>query len=398
MGESILTRKGASGGVGNYSTWVVQDENSAKYESFNGYDFITNPTPVASNNYVFNDWLLNNSATGQIVLTNTVMSSFTYNGPNTTLNQSNMPFVSNINPGFTPNRLFTNNGKLFIGTAGTGVTANKVYAYFQSNSALIGNTPARSGAVNAVATNNGFIYAGGTTDFTLSKFNENDLTLTATSANTGGSIRAVTTHNGKIFQVEIHAASNRIRSLHENNLVFITQNSSLNSSAFNVAANNGFVYIGVGSGSHNIAKYNENLAFVSASPASFGAQIFNIAINNGFIFVSGGTQFVSKYHESNLAFVGNSAVYGNTINALSIKDGYIYVAGGSLSGTNRGWRKMHESNFTFVTNSTNIGNVETGVIGDFKAFSAQFSSLYNIHLSANIIAETLTAYSINKLK
>ena len=197
MGESILTRRVSGGGIGKYSTWIAQAQDNSLYTVYNGYDAITNPTPNLSNNFAFNRWLLNNSATGTVILSNVVVTNGgTFNGPNPSFNQANMPFVDNTTSyGGVIRSITTNNGFIYVG----GETNQTVQKYYESNLALVGNTANYGGTILSVTTNNGFIYVGGSTNQTVQKYYESNLALVGNTVSYGGDIFSLTTNNGFIY-------------------------------------------------------------------------------------------------------------------------------------------------------------------------------------------------------
>jgi hypothetical protein len=351
-----------STGGGAYSTWVIQDENNANYQFFNGYDFVQNPNP-STTNLIFNVWLRNNSASGSIILSNTVMEAKTYNGPNSTVNITQMPLTSESNSyGGSIRGLAINNGFIYAGGAALGGVDRGVGKYYASNLALFGNTVnyGGGGIITSVVVNNNFIYAGGGFgNQTIQKFHEGNLIFNIASASVGLTINAITINNGFVY-----ITANNARKYHESNLVFSSQTSSITPTFKPIITNNSFVYVGVASGSSTeltVRKYHEsNLVFVGQT-ASYNGALEAIAINNGFIY-SGGetTRTVRKYGESNLSFIGNTADYGGTIKQIKISNGFIYVSG----DFDQRVKKYYESNLVFVGNTDFYGGNIWGLVND----------------------------------
>jgi hypothetical protein len=280
--------------ISQYVNIVAVDINGAKYEGFNGFDFVTNPTPT--NTATFNRWLLNNSATGTVIFANATFTTGTYNGPNVIVNEANMAFINNTaNYGGIIRSVTTNNGFIYVG----GQTNQTVKKFYESNLGFVGNTANYGGDIQSVTINNGFIYAGGQTNQTVQKFHEGNLVFVGNTANYGGIIVSVTT-------------------------------------------NNGFIYAGGGT-NQTVQKFHESNLVRVGNTADYGGIINSVTTNNVFIYVGGDTNLtVKKFHEGNLVFVGNTANYGGGIQSVTTNDGFIYVGG----QTNQTVQKFEESAIT----------------------------------------------------
>jgi hypothetical protein len=330
---------GISTGAGAYSNFVAQAQDNSKYTVYNGYDSQTNPTPNLSNNFPFNQWLLNNSATGDVVLSNVVVAvGGIYNGPNTTSNEASVPFINNT-----------------------------AVAY--------------GGTIQSITTNNSFLYVAGYANQTIQKFSENNLTRISSSPNFGSAIINIITSNGFIYAGGFNTV---IRQYYESNLSFFNS-VSFGGEVYTFAKNNGFIY----AGGSSIKKYHEsNLTLSATSNASSGFN--SITINNGFIYAGGFNNAVFKYHESNLAFVGNAVTYNGRINDLITNNGFIYAVGIDNGTHGRDIKKYHESNLVFDSNSArstddmrsiriNNGFIYAGGVENAKKYyESNLTSLNNI--------------------
>jgi hypothetical protein len=387
---------GISTGGGAYSTFVAQAQDNSLYTVYNGYDAITNPTPNLSNNFAFNQWLLNNSATGDVVLSNVVVTNGgTFNGPNTALNQANMAFINNTaNYGGIIFSITTNDGFLYVG----GDTNRTVQKFHESNLVRVGNTVSYgAGAIQNIITNNGFIYAGGESNQTVQKFGESNLTRVGNTASYGGTIFAITANNGFIYVAGTFGAFPWLNSVvtkyNESNLSIVNNTAIFNGGWFSLATNNGFIYAGGFGNTGKLHKFHEsNLVFDSNSVDT--GTFVSIAINNGFIYT--GRQSVSKFHESNLAFVGNTADYGGSIEKIKINDGFIYVGG----DTNRTVQKFHESNLAFVGNTADYGGTITSLTMNNGFIYAGGRDIFTVHKfqEAELTPDNQTFYNITNIK
>jgi len=378
--------------IAQYVNIVATDVNGAKYEGFNGFDFVTNPTPT--NTATFNRWLLNNSATGTVLFANATFTTGTYNGPNTILNDSDMPFINNTAAyGGTIVAFTINNGFIYAGGSGN----QTVQKFGESNLTRVGNTADYGGTIRAITTNNGFIYVGGSTNITIKKFYEDNLAFVGNTASYGGDILSVTTNNGFIYVSG--GTTNTVRKYYESNLAFVGETAGYGGDIVSVTTNNGFIYAGGSVGGYapgDVKKYYEsNLAFLN-NTSLYGGYIRSVTTNNGFIYVGGDSnQTVQKFYEDNLAFVGNTAAYGGSIFQVTTNNNFIYVGG----FTNNRVQKFHESNLVFVgiTNSygglvyqvaTNNGSIYVaGSVGTVQKFQESSTSL-----------ESLTFYTATKIK
>jgi hypothetical protein len=407
---------GISTGGGAYSTFVAQAQDNAKYTVYNGYDAVTNPTPNLSNNFAFNRWLLNNSATGDIVLSNVVVANGgTFNGPNVTetVNISKMSFINNTaSYGDTIWTVTTNNGFIYVG----GVSNNTVQKFYESNLAFVGNTASYGGNIYSVITNNGFIYAAGQTNQTVQKFYESNLAFVGNTVGYGERIFSIKINNGFIYAGGGPASGvNRgVTKFYESNLALTGANLNASSTPnyggdsfiTRISVSNGFIYAGGGFGSIDptIQKFGEsNLAFIG-NTASYGGAIRTVTTNNGFIYVGGQVnQTVQKFYESNLAFVSNSNNYNGAIWSLTTNNGFIYAAG---HGTDLTVKKYYESNLTFLAQTNAYSNqifsitINNGFIyagGNGNATDGRDVKKYE-EQGLDIEIETETFYNITNIK
>jgi hypothetical protein len=354
---------GISTGAGVYSNFVAQAQDNSKYTVYTGYDSVTNPTPNLSNNFAFNRWLLNNSATGSVVLSNVVVgSNGTFNGPNVTFNESNMAVInSSVNRGSTIRTLKINNSFIYAGGDNPVFVVSK---YHENNLVISANTGNYGNNVESLALNNGFIYAGGGIltgqNRGVAKYHESNLTLVGNTVNYGGSIQAVSINNGFIYaggEFNDAFSNGSVKKYNESNLAFIEQSANYGGVIYALGSNNSFIYAG-GGGVGHIKKYHEsNLSFVANTSGI--TVIRDIKTNNGFVYAASAYHSVNavfKYHESNLALVGNTAEYGARVESLVINNGFIYVGGEQTFGANGGHflRKYHESNLALLASSANL--------------------------------------------
>jgi hypothetical protein len=384
-----------STGGGAYSTFVAQAQDNSKYTVYTGYDSQTNPTPNLSNNFAFNRWLLNNSATGDVVLSNVVVAvGGNFNGPNTVTNESNISLLANssVNYSGAMQSVKINNGFIYEAGEGPSFVAN-IHKYHESNLVLVGNTPDYGGNIFALAINNGYVYAGGfnnTTTFlgSVARYLESNLAFDCRAITYNGIIFDIVINNGYVYVGgDGNATRGRdIKKYHESNLAFVGNTSTYGDAINNLSINNGFIYAGGGYGNYPVRKYHEsNLVFVGNTP-NYGATIQSIITNNGFIYVGGQTQSgvnrgISRYYESNLTFDASSGNYPSTgnggIRSLGLANGFIYASGTSpFGGTNAVIAKYYESNLVLLANSALQPQLLASALNNSKIYTVGAANTY----------------------
>jgi hypothetical protein len=386
--------------IAQYENIVINDTTGAKYVGYNGYDAVTNPTPTG--NATFNRWLLNNSASGTILFANTtVTNGGTFNGPNVSVNEANMPFVNNTaSLGGDIYTLATNNGFIYAG----GQTNFTVRKFREDNLAFVANSASYGQRINAVTINNGFVFVGGAgANRTIKKYHESNLVLSATSGDYFATIQTLVTNNGFIYA----GGYETIAKYHESNLVKVSNSAAIGEEIYSLKINNGFIYSGGYFNGNFVRKWHEsNFAFVS-NTSTYGHYIHSMGISNGFIYVGGfpltGTnRGISKYYESNLALVGNTVNYGGFILSLTINNGFIYVGGetSNLDFTNGSVKKYFESNLAFLNNTANYGGVIYGVVtnNNFIYAGGDTNRTVQKFAESSLTPETLTFYTATKIK
>jgi hypothetical protein len=328
MAESIITRRksGTGGGEapGNYSTWVVADENGAKYEVLSN---VNTGIYNGVNTYEFNRWVLNNSATGNVVLNNTSMTTGSFIGNNTTFNENNISFVTHSGEGASSlqEQILINNQKIYAKSSSDNILVwdEKDLIWINSFGVNIRNY---------ININNGFIYGGsnnGLNNF-ISKYSEDNLTLIGNTVNAAGFVTAIAFNDGFVYV----GHNNILRKYREDNLFFVGNAATYAGIIRTIAINDGHVYIG---GTSNIIrKYNESTLSVVANSLSYGGNIRNLIINNSFIYavgnngtnaIQGRQSSIRRYREDNLAFVNNSVNFGNNIVSIVLYKNFIYISG-----------------------------------------------------------------------
>jgi hypothetical protein len=394
--------------IAQFQNIVATDINGGKYVGFNGFDFVTNPTPTG--NTTFNRWLLNNSASGTVLFANAIFTTGTYNGPNSVVNEANMAFINNTaSYGAIIHSVVTNNGFIYTGGRGTTSANRDIKKYSESNLSFIGNSVNYGGFIQALAINNGFIYAGGATNLTVQKFHESNLAFVGnTSVYGSSSINTISINNGFLYvggRDEFSGDGNAsVKKYHESNLAFVNNTVNYGGEIKSISINDGYLYVAGGTQSRvnlGVSKYHEsNLAFVN-NTAIYNGQMFAVAVNNGFIYAGGGTNAtIQRFYENNLVFVDNSISYGAQIENITISNGFVYVGGYDLTFSNASIQKFNESTLNFVGNTVNLNGQILGhtVNNGFIYASAVGPNRVDKYQEAGLSLETLTFYTATKIK
>jgi hypothetical protein len=359
-----------------------------------------------SNNFTFNRWILNNSATGDVILSNVVVANLNnFNGPNPTLNQTNpMDFITNIS-GNTADVIITNNGFIYAGDR-----QGTVRKYSQANLVyLVGAS--YGGAIETLTTNNGFIYVGGTGTSggnRVQKLHESNLTSVGNTANYTGPINAITVNNGFIYAGGIDnvlgAGGSKIYQYNESTLAFVNNSANFGGRIVSLTTNNGFLYAGGQATNRTVQKFHENNLVRVGNTPDFGSSIKTIAINNGFIYVGGGLTSAIKYNESTLQSVGGLD-YGGSVNTIGINNGFVFLGGSngpnSFTGLGSNLRKYYENNLTFIINQAggSVGAPITSLaIDNGLVYVSRDSNLIRIYREGQTVPDNRRIYSIEQIK
>jgi hypothetical protein len=377
--------------IAQYENIVINDTTGAKYVGYNGYDSQTNPTPTG--NITFNRWLLNNAASGTIVFANTIISNGgTFNGPNSTVNITNMAFINKTaSYGGSITGVKTNNGFIFV----VGDTNRTVQKFGESNLVRVANSINYGGDLEAVLVNDSFVFIAGSIDQTIKRYHESNLAFVNNSVSYGGTITSLALNNAFIYAGG--STNQTIQKFHESNLTRATGTNVSNSYGGSILAlttNNGFIYAG-GTTNQTVQKFEESNLVRVGNTNSYGGAIRSITTNNGFIYVGGATnQTVQKFYESNLAFVGNTAAYGGDVRCVKTNGGFIFASGFDTI------KKYYESNLAFVAETNNYsGTIINFAINNGFTFSGGTGdNTTHKHQEQGLSAETLTFYTATKIK
>jgi hypothetical protein len=381
--------------ISQYGNIVAQADNGAKFVGYNGYDSQTNPTP--SGNVTFNRWVLNNSASGTVIFANaTFGNNGTFNGPNSTFNQSSMPFSlrsTNIVRS-TARAIAINNSFLYIRES-SSERLLKLHLDNLANTFTFGQS--FGGDVNGLVTNNSFLYIGGTRIF-VQKQHESNLALSANGPSTPSSsqINAIAINNGYVF-AGLSGSPHTIVKYHESNLVQVANSPTYGNGLNDLAINNGYIYA-VGF-NRTINQYHEgNLAFVTSVVYNSTSFVNAVAISNGFVYAGGGDGLntVRKYHESNLVFVSETNTYGTAITSIKLDNEFIYVGGQQPTNLIKKWR---QDNLAYVTATANVNTaIAELTLSNNKLYFSEASPSVAVYQTAAIEIEQLPISNITKIK
>jgi hypothetical protein len=404
--------------IAQYVNIVINDTTGAKYVGYNGYDFSTNPTPTG--NTTFNRWLLNNSASGTIVFANTtIVSGGTFNGPNSTVNTSNLTIIANTAAfGNSVYSVFANNGRLFAG--GEDNAVRSIVSYHESNLVQINTANAYGGfGLKNITFNNGVVFSGGG-NFSynpIRKHHESNLAFIAESSSVGIIIEGLVVKNNFVYLVS-SGSNAKVQKFHEGNLVRVANGPYYgNTELYAIAVNNGFVYAGAGP-NFPIKKYHEGNLVESTSSPIFGqfGRVFSLQISNGFVYAAGsyvgnadatnGQGRIRKYHEGNLAYTGTQSVnFGGNTNTFFIDGEFIYAGGEQTSGVNRSVSKLHKDNLVTLVNVPNFASQSNNISSIYVNGSFVYAGTRDVFFDVTtkiskegVTPDNQTFYTATKIK
>jgi hypothetical protein len=388
--SEITTNNGFIYVVGGAETVQKFQEAGAQFEQL----------PVPNFTYPFNRWELNNSTTGDVTFSNTtVVTNGTYNGPNTTLNQSVLfALQSTSGQNGIGNVSTIYDGNIYVGTRNSTFNASRINRLPESNvSTITANSPT-TGATNisAIKANNGFVYIGHSESFgRVQKYNTNSLSFVGNSAFVGSFIGGITVNNGFIFAT---TQAQTISKIHEGNLVIDSNSATLPRVPLGITHHNGFLY--VGSQNNLIWKIHESNLVVNATYnfATGSGYVNAVDVDSsGFVYASGfGLGVLGKFN-SNLGLVASVSQPTTTeswLQDINASSDFLYTI------TQSSVYKYHKSNLVSLVNAGFGGPNSISVNGGFAYVPYPAASITVLKIRPYNIAtfDNRTLYSIQSLK
>jgi hypothetical protein len=227
--------------------------------------------------------------------------------------ESNMVFDTNsATYGGTVRSMTINNGSVFIG----GASNTTVQKFSESTLSRTATSIAFGGEIRTMTFNNGSIFIGG--DFSIKsvrKLHESNLVVSVNSSQDYiNLLEALAVNNGVVYAAG--SGSSNVMRLHESNLTFIANlQTDLGSNPIkDLKVKDGFIYV---SGASGVIKkyYESNLAFAGNS-SHFGTQINNIAFDSNSIYLGGdaeipqiGLRFIKKFSQNSSFATINGVSY-----------------------------------------------------------------------------------------
>jgi hypothetical protein len=273
------------------------------------------------------------------------------------------------------NELFTDvgNGKTLIAGAITdrGVPTNpsdtfstmaenirELSKLIEKNSDVlfIGDSRDYGGDINALTSDDNYIYVGGSTDRTVKKLDKSNLSVVATSPGYGGTIYALTSDDNYVYVGGVGA---RVKKLNKSDLSVVATSPDYGGNIYALTSDDNYVY--VGGGDRRVKKLNKsNLSVVATSP-DYGGIIYALTSDDNYVYVGGEiNRTVKKLNKSDLSVVATSPDYGGVIRALMSDDNYVYV-GGDIDRT---VKKLDKSNLSVVATSPDYGGIIYALTSD----------------------------------
>jgi hypothetical protein len=300
-------------------SYIAQALNGTKYIHYNGYNFVSNTLPT---NASFNVWLINNSASGSLLVNNVVSTTFlgnitgnvtgtnesafalartgaNYHSPSPSqdimyLNVSNngLVFVAlpqrsiwsiyNFTTGaFIDNRTYTQPAVNYDGNVDFALSNDSVYVavganvrrFSQSNNTIIADNGSGSGYFAAYL-NNGFVYALSSFNY-VSKFREDNLQKLGDVYLDSRPFRA-TFHNGSMY---VSGGQNSYRII-ESNLTLNAQGSSPGGRGILVRPYSGTNYVTVSLSNNGFVDFSQSMVSQGVSAMGNNFSHFKIFGNH----------------------------------------------------------------------------------------------------------------------
>jgi len=396
MGWSYITRRGGGGGegFGEYSTWLVQDNDNGVYTAYNGYDKFTNPTPNLSNYFNFNRWVFSYFdivGTGAILKNVTMSYVGQFTGPNHTYNDANITYTNQqINNGYMQyqgNHIVANDGFVYIANFG------HITKYNMSTFQQVANSISVNEEFNGVALHNGFIYVVG--QRIIHKFRESNLQRVAQTTSFGVDLSGIHLEGGLLNT--IRRGNFTQYTLFQSNLASYF-NSSLSFRVWDIKGgrfnNSSALYLGSNdsTGVYLVNGPGGNVALGTSFPTNFTMHVglqYTYIVNSGTLTVRNKENITQIYQS-----------WGITgANVIEDYYGYVYVA-----GTEPHFRKYKENpnnnTLTFIANSPNLSLTtvrDLHVVEEFAYVGSLSGEVkkYNISSGAN---DYKSIFQINSVK
>lgn len=262
------------------------------------------------------------------------------------------------------NAIATDDNYVYVG-GGTTQTVRKLK---KSDLSQVAESASYGGAIYAIAIDDEFIYIGGYTTQTVRKLNKSNLSQVAESANYGGAINTIAVDNDYVYVGGLKTQT--VRKLNKSNLSQVAESENCGGIIRAIVVDDEddeFVYVGGRWGTQTVKRLHKfDLSLIDESE-SYGGEIYTMAIDDDFIYVGGETQTVKKLNKFDLSQVAKSSPYYGLIYAMAIDDEFVYIGGGWTA--NLIVRKLRKSDLSRVEESENYG-------GDINAIATDDEFVY----------------------
>jgi hypothetical protein len=339
-----------STGGGSYFDYAAQDINGAKYEVYNGYDFVTNPTPNLSQPIIFNRWILNNNTTKTISFSNAnivINTGFNFNGPSTVLNNIGFSNWKNV----TISSAVLNGDERY---------ANSVHDFVYSNNTLFLSSGFSAGPIQTY----------------LRRFDTSGVTNTSINVTHavffGSGIYAqhLALDDNYVYASARAFDPGGIKKYHRNNLVEVANRAlGLN----NTKVRNGFIYGASGTTFYKLnAETLQNeavLQFQFTNADDFNLYsgtsdpLLDFDVSQDYLYISvKSPNSIRRFHLNNFEYIDRQNTTNNAL-ALVVDGEYLYA---TVFATAQRLRKYHLNNFSFVSGiSTNQTGTRLHIDNEF---------------------------------
>jgi hypothetical protein len=404
---------GGGGGLVTFGGWAIQDVNGVKYETYNGYDYVTNPTPNPNDYLDFNFWRINNNTTRELISNDAIMLTTTRNfaGEGTiSLNIANMSPIIIKNTfsevGGRIKSIAFDNGFLYLAANNSSPTDRSIAKYDSNLNFIEKGPPINNIALTAslfefLKIKEDFIYVSTSFEPRIFKIHKGNLTFATSSVN----------HFGNIWSFDLD--SNYVYLGHGNNLKRYWKDNLINTglatptglpNITRVIVDNDHLYVyhnGTSNVTTTIRKYNkENFELLQSinewwTPNSASG---NMTLEGDFIYAITATQ-LHKLYKENLTVVANVSSSFGIAPRVWYNNNFIYTSNNGAATI----RRYHASNLVFVNSAVYAGLASNGpymTFGNNKIYVMGVYSSNNVSMltEAGGAGDTVSLFSVNKIR
>ncbi len=265
----------------------------------------------------------------------------------------NIFLAKSINYGGTIRSIASDDNYLYVG----GTSTQRVYKLNKSDLSKVSESINYGGTIYSITSDDDYLYVGGTTR-KIYKLNKSDLSKVSESIDYGGTIYSITSDNNYLYVGG--STTQRVYKLNKSDLSKVSESIDYDGTIYSITSDDNYLYVG-GTTTQRVYKLNKSdLSKVSES-IDYGGTIYSITSDNNYLYVGGlTTRKIYKLNKSDLSKVSESIDYGGTIYSITSDDNYLYVGGGTIQRV----YKLNKSDLSKVSKSINYGGTIYSITSD----------------------------------